>query len=236
MNLQVKGLHGGYGNVQVLRGVDFTVESGEVVTLLGRNGSGRSTTCKAILNSLPGQTGEVRLGGVDVSGLPSHAVARAGIGYVPEERLVFTDLTVQENLLIGCKPPRNADMPTWTLDELYAIFPRLQERRDVKAGFLSGGEQQMLAIFRTLMGNPAAILIDEPTEGLAPTIVEVVGQTILEMKRRGLAVLLVEQKLSLAFRVSDRVLVMGHGQIVFTGSVADFRADDRIRRHWLEVS
>ena len=236
MKLVVRELEGGYGNVQVLRGVNFEVNTGEVVTLLGRNGTGRSTTCKAIMNALPGQRGQTRWGTTDLSGLSSHEVARAGVGYVPEERLIFTNLSVDENLQIGRKAPANPSTPTWTQDELYALFPRLHERRKIKAGFLSGGEQQMLTIFRTLMGNPGAILIDEPTEGLAPKIVEVVAKTIAQMRKRGLAVLLVEQKLAMSLSISDRVLVMGHGHIVFSGSVADFRADDQIRRQWLEVN
>lgn len=236
MRLEVRGLEGGYGNVQVLRGVNFDVNTGEVVTILGRNGTGRSTTCKAIMRALPGQRGHIRWDSTDLTNLNSHEVARAGIGYVPEERLIFTNLTVAENLEIGRKAPAHASTPTWNAPELYELFPRLYERRKIKAGYLSGGEQQMLTIFRTLMGNPGAILIDEPTEGLAPKIVDVVGQTIVEMRRRGLAVLLVEQKLSLSLRVSDRVLVMGHGHIVFSGTVAEFQNNGQVRRQWLEVN
>jgi branched-chain amino acid transport system ATP-binding protein len=236
MRLEITDLEAGYGNIRVLRGVSFAVDAGEIVTVLGRNGTGRSTTCKAVMGQITPTAGRVTLDGTSLAGKPSHAIARAGLGYVPEERLIFTGLTVEENLVIGAKEPARPGIPRWTIPELYDIFPRLRERRNVKAGFLSGGEQQMLTMFRTLMGNPAVILVDEPTEGLAPRIVEVVAETIREMKRRGLAVLLMEQKLALAFRVTDRVLVMGHGRIVFSGTAESFRADDAVRRQWLEVS
>jgi branched-chain amino acid transport system ATP-binding protein len=236
MRLDINNLQAGYGNIKVLRGVNFSAAAGEVVTILGRNGTGRSTTCKAIMGLLPGSSGKVALGGIDLSTLPSHLIARAGIGYVPEERLVFHTLTVEENLRMGAKAPAHSGTPTWNMEDLYALFPRLKERRHVKAGFLSGGEQQMLSMFRTLMGNPSMILIDEPTEGLAPKIVDLVADTIVEMRRRGLGVMLLEQKLALTFRVTDRVLVMGHGEIVFSGTTAQFRADDSIRRTWLEVN
>ena len=233
--LSIRGLHAGYGNIHVLRGVEFDVASGEIVTILGRNGSGRSTTCKAAMGLIRPGAGAVRLNGVDLAGQDSHEIARAGIGYVPEERLIFTTLTVEENLIMGQKPPRNG-AATWTMDELYRLFPRLKERHNVRAGHLSGGEQQMLTMSRTLLGNPSAILIDEPTEGLAPKIVDIVGESVLEMKRRGLAIVLLEQKLSMAMRVTDRVLVMGHGQIVFSGSPGEFESDTGIRRQWLEVA
>ncbi len=236
MMLQVRDLRASYGNIQVLRGVNFAVAGGEVVTILGRNGTGRSTTCKAIMGLLPSRSGTVLLGERDISALPSHLIARAGVGFVPEERLIFNNLSVEENLHIGAKAPAQGGTVRWEMGDLYALFPRLKERRNVKAGFLSGGEQQMLTMFRTLMGNPGVILIDEPTEGLAPKIVDVVGETIQEMRRRGLAVLLLEQKLALTFRVTDRVLVMGHGALVFSGSTDAFRADAQVRREWLEVN
>lgn len=235
MTLMIEGLHAYYGNMHVLNGVSFDVRSGEIVTILGRNGSGRSTTCKAIMGLVPPRQGSVRLGGTDLAGRPSHEISRAGIGYVPEERLIFTDLSVDENLVLGQKEPV-AGASRWDVEELYDIFPRLRERRRVRAGYLSGGEQQMLTMFRTLAGNPNAILIDEPTEGLAPKIVEVVGETIREMKRRKLAVVLLEQKLALSLEVADRVLVMGHGEIVFAGTTDEFRRDGDVRRRWLEVS
>ena len=233
--LSVRGLHARYGNIPVLHGVDLEVAPGEMAVVLGRNGSGRSTTCKAIMGLLPPVTGAVRLNGDELAGKAGHEIARAGIGYVPEERLVFTGLTVEENLRLGVKKPAGMTA-TWTIEELCDLFPRLRERLRVRAGFLSGGEQQMLTIFRTLLGNPAIILIDEPTEGLAPRIVEVVRQAVLEMKRRGLGVLLLEQKLAMALRVADTVMVMGHGRIVFSGTPASFAADREIRRQWLEVA
>ncbi len=233
--LSVRDLHAAYGNIHVLRGVAFEIAGGEIATILGRNGSGRSTTCKAVMGLLPPLRGQVLLGGVDLAGRESHDIARAGLGYVPEERLIFTTLTVEENLIMGQKPAKSG-AARWSMDELYDLFPRLRERRNIRAGFLSGGEQQMLTMFRTLLGNPSAILIDEPTEGLAPKIVDVVGEAILEMKRRGLAVVLMEQKLSMAMKVTDTVLVMGHGQIVFAGSPQAFEADPGIRRQWLEVA
>jgi branched-chain amino acid transport system ATP-binding protein len=235
MMLSVRGLHALYGNIHVLHGVNFDIAGGQIATILGRNGSGRSTTCKAIMGILRPARGEVTLDGRNLAGLEGHEIARAGIGYVPEERLIFTTLSVEENLLMGVKKPRPG-APTWSIEELYALFPRLQERRHVRAGYLSGGEQQMLTIFRTLLGNPRTILIDEPTEGLAPKIVDVVSEVILEMKRRGLAVVLLEQKLSMALRIADTVMVMGHGQIVFNGTPQVFSNDAGIRRQWLEVS
>lgn len=235
MMLSVRGLHALYGNIHVLHGVNFDIAGGQIATILGRNGSGRSTTCKAIMGILRPARGEVTLDGRNLAGLEGHEIARAGIGYVPEERLIFTTLSVEENLLMGVKKPRPG-APTWSIEELYALFPRLKERRHVRAGYLSGGEQQMLTIFRTLLGNPRTILIDEPTEGLAPKIVDVVSEVILEMKRRGLAVVLLEQKLSMALRIADTVMVMGHGQIVFNGTPQVFSHDAGIRRQWLEVS
>jgi len=235
MTLSIRGLHALYGNIHVLHGVDFDVAGGQIATILGRNGSGRSTTCKAIMGILKPARGQVILDGQSLAGREGHEIAHAGIGYVPEERLIFTTLTVEENLLLGMKKP-SRNTPTWTIEELYDLFPRLRERRRVRAGHLSGGEQQMLTIFRTLLGNPRAILIDEPTEGLAPKIVDVVKDIVLEMKRRGLAVVLLEQKLSMALRVTDTVMVMGHGQIVFNGTSQAFNDDASIRRQWLEVS
>ena len=233
--LSVRGLHAYYGNIHVLHGVDFDIAGGHIATILGRNGSGRSTTCKAVMGILKPARGEVKLHGESLAGRPGHDIARAGIGYVPEERLIFSTLTVEENLQLGTKPARRG-AATWNIEELYALFPRLKERRRVRAGFLSGGEQQMLTMFRTLLGNPSVILIDEPTEGLAPRIVDVVGETILEMKRRGLAIVLLEQKLSMALRVTDTIMVMGHGQIVFNGTAQEFHDNPDIRRQWLEVS
>ncbi|NEI74551.1 ATP-binding cassette domain-containing protein [Rhizobium lusitanum] len=233
--LSVRGLHAYYGNIHVLHGVDLDVAGGHITTILGRNGSGRSTTCKAIMGILKPARGEVKLNGENVAGRAGHDIARAGIGYVPEERLIFATLTVEENLQLGMKPARSG-VASWTVEELYAFFPRLKERRRVRAGYLSGGEQQMLTIFRTLLGNPSVILVDEPTEGLAPKIVDVVTEVMMEMKRRGLGIVLLEQKLSMALRVTDSIMVMGHGQIVFNGTAQEFHDNPSIRRQWLEVS
>jgi branched-chain amino acid transport system ATP-binding protein len=234
MLLQVAGLHAHYGKSHILQGVDFALGAGEIVSLLGRNGSGRSTTLKAMMGLVPPSAGSVRLDGRELTGRRPFGIARARLAYVPEERLVFANLTVAENLRMG--EQRGADgVKTWRLDEMFAWFPRLAERRNVRAGSLSGGEQQMLTICRSLLGNPKAILIDEPTEGLAPQVVEIVMHAILDIHRAGVAVLLVEQKLTIALRVASRILVMGHGRIVFEGSPADLRANDAIRRDWLEV-
>ncbi|MES1924873.1 ABC transporter ATP-binding protein [Salinisphaera sp. T31B1] len=230
--LEVRDLHAYYGKSHVLQGVDFDVGRGEIVSLLGRNGVGRSTTCKAIMG-LVAPHGSVRFDGEQLAGLKSHQVARKGIGYVPEDRLIFSGLSTRENLEMGVqKVGAKAD---WTIDDAYRLFPRLSERADVQADRLSGGEQQMLTMCRTLMGNPKLIMIDEPTEGLAPQIVSQVGDFLLAIADKGLSVLLVEQRLSIAMRVSHRVYVMGHGRIVFEGTPDSLEADERVRREWLEV-
>ncbi|MDH7796971.1 MULTISPECIES: ABC transporter ATP-binding protein [unclassified Beijerinckia] len=233
--LDIANLHAAYGHIKVLNGVTFQVPAGSIATILGRNGSGRSSTCKAVMGLLPPSRGTVKLKGRDLAGMPAHQIAHAGVGYVPEDRQIFRNLTVDENMTIGAKAgvsPR----PAWTRDELYDVFPRLRERRNIKAGFLSGGEQQMLTLFRSLLGNPDVMLIDEPTEGLAPKVIDALAEAILEMKRRGLAILLLEQKLSMVMRLTDKVFVMGRGEIVFSGSVAEFQDDDVVRSTWLEVS
>jgi branched-chain amino acid transport system ATP-binding protein len=230
--LTLTDVHAFYGKSHVLHGVSFDVRPGEIVALLGRNGSGRSTTVKAIMGLVHG-TGSVRWKEHEVLGHKAFEIAQAGIGYVPENRDIFPTLTVHQNLMLGCK--RGARNPRWSFDDMYAMFPRLQERRYTEAGFLSGGEQQMLTLCRTLIGDPELIMIDEPTEGLAPKLVELVAGYLRELKRRGIAVLLVEQKLTIALEVADRCLVMGHGQIVFEGTPADLRANADIRREWLEV-
>ncbi len=234
MTLIVDNLRAGYGSIQVLNGVTFTVKPGEIVTVLGRNGSGRSTTCKSIMGLLTPTSGSVRIGNQELAGRPAHEIARFGVGYVPEDRQIFRNLTVGENLAIGVKRSTSS-APRWSAEELCAVFPRLNERRDVKGGLLSGGEQQMLTLFRTLLGNPEAILVDEPTEGLAPRVVDALAETIQEMKRRGVAVVLLEQKLAMAMRLTDRVLGMGRGEIVFSGTAEAFNADNEVRRRWLEV-
>ena len=230
--LTLKNLHAYYGKSHVLHGVDFEVRPGEIVALLGRNGSGRSTTVKAIMGLVHG-TGSVDWKGQQVLGKSAFEIAHAGIGYVPENRDIFPTLTVQQNLLLGQK--RGAKNSRFSFDDMYQMFPRLKERQHTEAGVLSGGEQQMLTLCRTLMGDPELIMIDEPTEGLAPKIVELVAEYLRALKRRGISVLLVEQKLTIALQVADRCLVMGHGQIVFAGSPAELRSDADIRKEWLEV-
>ena len=234
--LALDDLHAYYGKSHVLHGVTFTVRPGEIVSLLGRNGSGRSTTVKAIMGLVDG-AGSITWRERQILGLEAFEIAHLGIGYVPENRDVFPKLTVQQNLMLGekRKAGRGAKEPRWCLDDMYALFPRLKERQHVEAGVLSGGEQQMLTLCRTLMGDPDLIMIDEPTEGLAPKIVELVADYLRELRRRGISVLLVEQKLTIALEVSERCMVMGHGQIVFEGTPAELRADAYIRREWLEV-
>jgi branched-chain amino acid transport system ATP-binding protein len=230
--LTLEGVHAYYGKSHVLHGVSFGVGQGEIISLLGRNGSGRSTTAKAIM-------GMVRVEGSllwkeqSILHRKPYEIARMGIGYVPENREIFPDLTVHQNLMLGQKRSRSTGR--WTFDDMYAMFPRLRERQHTEAGVLSGGEQQMLTLCRTLMGDPDLIIIDEPTEGLAPKIVELVGAYLLRLKERGISVLLIEQKLTIAMSVSDRVLVMGHGQIVFSGTPAALESNPATRAEWLEV-
>ena len=230
--LALKDVHAYSGKSHVLHGVNFEVGEGEIVALLGRNGSGRSTTVKTIMGLVDG-TGSVHWKGQQILGQKAFEIAHTGIGYVPENRDIFPTLTVHQNLLLGQK--RGAKNPRWSLDDMYRLFPRIKDRQHNEAGVLSGGEQQMLTLCRTLMGDPELIMIDEPTEGLAPKIVELVAEYLRELKRRGISVLLVEQKLTIALEVADRCLVMGHGQIVFQGTPADLRANDYIRKEWLEV-
>ncbi len=230
--LQVSDLHAYYGKSHVLHGVRFDVRPGEIVALLGRNGSGRSTTAKAVMGMVDAR-GDVRFKGQPILGKKPFEIAHLGLGYVPESRDIFPKLTVHQNLLLGQKGFGRASR--WTFDDMYAMFPRLKEREHTEAGVLSGGEQQMLTLCRTLMGDPDLIIIDEPTEGLAPKIVELVGEYLKKLKERGISVLLIEQKLTIAMRISDRALVMGHGCIVFDGSPDQLRADAAIRKEWLEV-
>ena len=229
--LQVRGLNAYYGKSHILQGVDLDVAAGEVVSLLGRNGAGRSTTLKAIMGELP-PVGEVRFKNQDIAGLPSYRIARMGLGYVPETRDIFPSLTVRQNLQLGLKAGGEG---RWRLDDMLGMFPNLSARADTAAGVLSGGEKQMLTICRTLMGDPELIMIDEPTEGLAPLIVRQVADLISLIAKRGLAILLVEQKLSIALDISRRVFVLGHGRIVFEGTPAQLRADRSVRHQWLEV-
>ncbi len=230
--LRMENLHAWYGKSHVLHGVNMQVGQGEIVALLGRNGSGRSTTAKAIMGLVDCQ-GTVDWKGQNIQGKKAYEVAHLGIGYVPENRDIFPKLTVHQNLLLGQKGSGKGSR--WTFDDMYALFPRLKEREHTEAGVLSGGEQQMLTLCRTLMGDPDLIIIDEPTEGLAPKIVELVGQYLQELKSRGISVLLIEQKLTIAMNISDRALVMGHGSIVFEGTPEELRANSYIRKEWLEV-
>ena len=232
MLLRVDDLHAHYGKSHILRGVSLRVDRGEVVSLLGRNGSGRSTTLKSVMGLVPPSGGQVTLGGRALAGAKPHTICRAGLAYVPEEREVFANLTVDENLRMGEQKPA-AGAPRWTVAQMFDYFPRLKERRHTKAGSLSGGEQQMLTICRSLLGNPLVMLIDEPTEGLAPKIVAQVGECIQDMSRQGVAVLLVEQKLAIALKVSSRVCVMGHGRIVFEGSPRELESDRALLAQWL---
>ena len=230
--LKLDNVHAFYGKSHVLHGVQFEVRTGEIVALLGRNGSGRSTTVKTIMGLVDG-TGSIRWCEQEILGRKAFEIAHAGIGYVPENRDIFPELTVQQNLMLGQKSAKLRGR--WGFDDMYRMFPRLKERQHNEAGVLSGGEQQMLTLCRTLMGDPELIMIDEPTEGLAPKLVELVGETLRELRRRGISVLLVEQKLTIALEVADRCLVMGHGQIVFEGTSAELRANGTIRKEWLEV-
>lgn len=230
--LKLEGVHAYYGKSHILHGVSFGIGPGEIVALLGRNGSGRSTTAKAIMGMVK-VDGSLLWKQQSILHRKPYEIARMGIGYVPENREIFPNLTVHQNLLLGQKRSRSTGR--WTFDDMYAMFPRLKERQHTEAGVLSGGEQQMLTLCRTLMGDPDLIIIDEPTEGLAPKIVELVGAYLLRLKERGISVLLIEQKLTIAMSVSDRTLVMGHGQIVFSGTPAELQNNRTVRAEWLEV-
>jgi branched-chain amino acid transport system ATP-binding protein len=230
--LNLQDLHAYYGKSHVLHGVSLNVKPGEIVSLLGRNGSGRSTTVKAIMGLVSGH-GSVKWRDKEILGHKAYQIAHSGIGYVPENRDIFPKLTVHQNLMLGEKG--KGKKPRWSFDDMYTMFPRLKERQHTEAGVLSGGEQQMLTLCRTLMGDPDLIMIDEPTEGLAPKIVELVAEYLKELKRRGVSVLLVEQKLTIALAISERCYVMGHGQVVFEGTPDELRANADIRKEWLEV-
>jgi branched-chain amino acid transport system ATP-binding protein len=230
--LKITDLHAYYGKSHVLHGIDLHIDAGEIVSLLGRNGVGRSTTVKSIMGQVV-TTGSITFRGEEIGNEKAFRIAHRGIGYVPENRDIFPRLTVEQNLILGEKGGKKAGR--WSLADMYQMFPRLKEREHVAAGVLSGGEQQMLTLCRTLMGDPDFIMIDEPTEGLAPRIVELVADYLKELKNRGISVLLVEQKLAIALEISQRVYVMGHGQIVFEGTPAELKADPAIRKEWLEV-
>jgi branched-chain amino acid transport system ATP-binding protein len=230
--LAVRGLNAYYGKSHILQGVELDVGAGEVVSLIGRNGVGRSTTLKAIIGEVP-PVGSIRFKGREIAGMPSYRIARLGLGYVPENRDIFPGLTVRQNLILGLKDTRRHGR--WRIEDMLAMFPNLAERADARAGVLSGGEKQMLTICRTLMGDPELVMIDEPTEGLAPLIVAQVAKFMTEIARRGVAILLVEQKLKIALEISARVYVMGHGAIVFEGTPGELTMNQALRREWLEV-
>jgi len=230
--LEVRDLHAFYGKSHILHGVHLKVGDGEIVSLLGRNGVGRSTTVKAIMGMVECR-GSVKFKGAELVGHKAYEIAHKGLGYVPENRDIFPTLTVRQNLLLGQKSAKTSGR--WKVDDLYRLFPLLRERADTEAGFLSGGEQQMLTLCRTLMGDPELVMIDEPTEGLAPKIVEQVANLFREIRRRGVSILLVEQKLAIALDISERLYVMGHGAIVFEGTPRDVREDAVMRKEWLEV-
>ncbi|MFM8467617.1 MAG: ABC transporter ATP-binding protein [Oxalobacteraceae bacterium] len=229
--LEIRDLHAYYGKSHVLHGVNLSVAEGEIVSLLGRNGVGRSTTVKAVMGQVSA-TGSVMFKGQQMLGLPAYRIAHCGLGYVPENRDIFPTLTVEHNLILGEKKGKSS---RWSLEDMYQMFPRLRERQHTQAGVLSGGEQQMLTLCRTLMGDPELIMIDEPTEGLAPKIVEQVASYLQALKQRGISVLLVEQKLAIALDISQRVYVMGRGAIVFEGTPAELSRDAIVRKEWLEV-
>ncbi|MGL1921762.1 MAG: ABC transporter ATP-binding protein [Hyphomicrobiales bacterium] len=230
--LKVKDLHAFYGKSHILQGVSFEVGKGEIVSLLGRNGVGRSTTVKAIMGEVD-CNGSVLLNDEEIVGLDSHQIARKGLGIVLENRDVFPALTVRENLILGIKDMRKTGR--WKIEDMFDMFPNLARRADVAAGALSGGEQQMLAMCRALMGDPDLIMVDEPTEGLAPKVVDQVGDLLIEIAKRGVSILLIEQKLTIALRISARIYVMGHGRVVYEGTSAEFEKNEQIRKDWLEV-
>ncbi|HXF45633.1 MAG TPA: ABC transporter ATP-binding protein [Burkholderiaceae bacterium] len=232
--LKVSGLNAWYGRAHILFDVDLEVRRGEVVALMGRNGAGKSTTLKAIMGLIAAKRGAIEFDGRAIERLQPFEIARAGIGFVPEDRRIFTELTVRENLEVGRRPPR-PDAPVWTVEKLFELFPNLREMPDRLGGRMSGGEQQMLTVARTLMGNPRLLLLDEPSEGVAPLIVEKMADVIVALKAQGLSVLLSEQNLPFAAAVCDRVYVLERGQVRFTGTMEELAADEAVRRQYLTV-
>jgi len=230
--LEIKDLHAYYGKSHIIRGISFSVGEGEIISILGRNGVGRSTAIKAIMGEVE-HTGSIKFKGEEISRLQSYEIARRGLGYVPENRDIFPTMTTLSNLQLGQK--KKGQSGRWSFKDMYRMFPNLGERSHVQAGLLSGGEQQMLTICRTLMGDPDLIMIDEPTEGLAPKLVEQVAVLLKEIVSRGLSIVLIEQKLAIAMEISRRVFVMGHGKLVFEGTPDELRSNDKIRQEWLEV-
>ncbi|MEO9898158.1 MAG: ABC transporter ATP-binding protein [Paracoccaceae bacterium] len=234
MMLDVLDLHAYYGKSHILQGVDMKIGEGEIVALLGRNGVGRSTTCKAVMGEVEPQ-GTVKFRGQNIAGKKAYEIANLGIGYVPENRDIFPGLTTRQNLILGLKPGQKEGTGRWSMQDMFEMFENLGRRADVEASVLSGGEQQMLTMCRTLMGDPDLVMIDEPTEGLSPQMVTRVAKLLQEIAKRGIATLLVEQKLAIALDIADRVYVMGHGQMVFEGTPAELKNRDDIRKEWLEV-
>jgi branched-chain amino acid transport system ATP-binding protein len=230
--LEIDNLHAYYGKSHILQGISLRVGEGEIVSLLGRNGAGRSTTIKTIMGEVA-PVGSIRFKNERIDGLRPHQIARRGLGYVPEDRAIFPSLTVRENLLLGMKSAQSSGR--WTMEDMFVLFPVLRARADAPGGVLSGGEQQMLTICRTLMGDPDLIMVDEPTEGLAPMLVNLVCELLEKIAARGIAILLIEQKLTIALNISRRLYVMGQGHIVFEGTPQDLRANQSVRKDWLEV-
>ena len=234
MILDVDGIHTFYGKSQVLDGVSLRIEEGEIVTLVGRNGVGKSTTLKSIVRLTPPQKGSIRFKGEDLKGLRPYKVCRRGIGYVPEERRIFPHLTVRQNILIGVIPGQEVEQP-WTIEKIYSFFPQLEKRDRQKGGNLSGGEQQMLTIGRTLAGNPELLLVDEPTEGLSPILVEIVVQILRQINGEGRSILLVEHAIDVALGLAKRAYVMSKGKIVFGGTSQELSANEEVQKKYLEV-
>lgn len=232
--LQVSDLHAYYGKSHILQGVNMTIAEGEIVALLGRNGVGRSTTCKAIMGEVV-PVGSVSFKGQEIAGRKAFEIANLGIGYVPENRDIFPGLTTRQNLILGLKPGQKDGQGRWSMQDMFDMFENLRARADVEASVLSGGEQQMLTMCRTLMGDPDFVMIDEPTEGLSPQMTQRVADLLQEIARRGVSTLLVEQKLAIALDIADRVYVMGHGKVVFEGTPAELKARSEVRKEWLEV-
>jgi len=232
--LEVKDMHAYYGKSHILQGVNMTIGEGEIVALLGRNGVGRSTTCKAIMGEVE-PTGSIKFKGQEIAGMKAFEIANLGIGYVPENRDIFPGLTTRQNLMLGLKPGQKDGQGRWKMQDMFDMFSNLNERADVEASVMSGGEQQMLTMCRTLMGDPDFVMIDEPTEGLSPQMTQKVGHLLQEIAKRGISTLLVEQKLAIAMDIAHRVYVMGHGAVVFEGTPDELRARDDVRKEWLEV-
>jgi branched-chain amino acid transport system ATP-binding protein len=232
--LEISGLDAFYGRAQILSGIALRAAAGEATALLGRNGAGKSTTLRSVMGLVPHRRGSIRFDGVEILGRPTYEIARAGLGYAPEDRRIFTELTVEENLEVGRQPPRPG-APTWTPERVFALFPDLADMRKRAGGLMSGGEQKMLTIARTLMGNPSLLLLDEPSEGLAPKVVERMAAAILDLKRQGLALVVSEQNLHFARRICDRAAILEKGRLRFAGSFAELEARPDLRDDYLAI-